>query len=332
MNRFLIITTINSPNRILEEIVQGATGHGVETIIIGDKKTPPGFNLPGSVYVSPEEQQLQFPEFSETLPWNSYARKNIGYLFAISHDAALIQETDDDNIPLEKFWEVPGIPVKTVVSEKGGWYNVYRYFTENNTVIWPRGFPIQQIQTEFPVTFSNAGGLKPLVFQGLADVNPDVDAIYRMTGILPFNFSEREAVMLSPGIWCPFNSQNTVFLPEAYPLLYLPSTCSFRMTDIYRSLIAQRCLWASGSAVTFHSPTVYQERNEHDLLRDFEDEIAGYLNIDKARAALDNCELRKDDMLYNLEICYQAMFRLNLIKEHEFPILNKWIQFFKNRR
>ncbi len=36
----------------------------------------------------------------ETTPFNSYNRKNIGYLFAIKNGAKFIYDTDDDNEPL----------------------------------------------------------------------------------------------------------------------------------------------------------------------------------------------------------------------------------------
>ena len=33
------------------------------------------------------------------LPWNHYARKMIGYLLAARENAALLAESDDDNLP-----------------------------------------------------------------------------------------------------------------------------------------------------------------------------------------------------------------------------------------
>ncbi len=41
-------------------------------------------------------------DFVEGLPWNSFGRKNIGYLFAIAKGARVIWDFDDDN--LLKFW------------------------------------------------------------------------------------------------------------------------------------------------------------------------------------------------------------------------------------
>ena len=94
--------------------------------------------------------------------------------------------------------------------------------------------------------------------QGLVDDDPDVDAIYRLVLDLPFQFEPGASVALGPGAWCPFNSQNTSWWPEAYPLMYLPAYCSFRMTDIWRSFVAQRIAWVNGWSVLFHEATVRQ--------------------------------------------------------------------------
>ena len=61
-------------------------------------------------------------EFVDHLPWNSFGRKNIGYLFAISQGAKIIFDFDDDNII--KFWikDASIDPVMDVdnFNEKGG--------------------------------------------------------------------------------------------------------------------------------------------------------------------------------------------------------------------
>ena len=41
-------------------------------------------------------------QFVDNLPWHSFGRKNVGYIFAISQGAKLIFDFDDDNII--KFW------------------------------------------------------------------------------------------------------------------------------------------------------------------------------------------------------------------------------------
>src|ERR1039457_962260 len=62
--------------------------------------------------------------------------------------------------------------------------------------------------------------------QGLANEDPDVDAIYRLLLPLPISFRTDRRLALGRGTWCPFNSQNTAWFPAAYPLMYLPSYCS----------------------------------------------------------------------------------------------------------
>ena len=40
--------------------------------------------------------------FTKQLPWHSFGRKNVGYIYAISQNAEVIFDFDDDN--LIKFW------------------------------------------------------------------------------------------------------------------------------------------------------------------------------------------------------------------------------------
>ena len=99
--------------------------------------------------------------------------------------------------------------------------------------------------------------------------------MYRLTIEAETKFNPN-TIILGGGTICPFNSQNTLWWPEAYPLLYLPSFVSFRMTDIWRSFVAQVCLYQTGKHLAFRDATVYQTRNEHSLIKDFKDEVPGY--------------------------------------------------------
>lgn len=65
--------------------------------------------------------------------------------------------------------------------------------------------------------------------QGLADVDPDVDAIYRLTQPLNISFARNTpSVVLPRGIMAPFNSQNTLFDRDALWGLLIPVTTTFR--------------------------------------------------------------------------------------------------------
>lgn len=321
--RAVVVTTINPPNKALHALAEGCTRSGAAFLIAGDTKTPGDFALCGCEYLSVEEQSRRFPTICAVLPTKHYARKNVGYLAAMALGVDEIQETDDDNLPLDSFWEAAArpLPVDRVCTDQP-WLNVYALFTD--APIWPRGFPLEYVQTPGYYTLSPNAKSKGLILQGLADGNPDVDAVYRLTRSLPLEFRHREPVMLDPGTWCPFNSQNTRFRAEAFPLMYLPSLCSFRMTDIWRSFVAQRCLWELGEGVVFHSSTVYQERNTHNLLKDFEDEVPGYLLNDRIRQVLDGCRLDAADMYGNMRRCYEALVAAGFVPEGELEILGAW--------
>jgi len=164
--------------------------------------------------------------------------------------------------------------------------------------------------------------------QGLADENPDVDAIYRLLLPLPQNFRTDRRVALGKGSWCPFNSQNTSWWRDAFPLLYLPVHCSFRMTDIWRGFVAQRIAWENDWHILFHEPTMWQERNEHDLMRDFADEVPGYLHNDRIRRALEGVALKGgvDELRRDLRKCYDALIALEVVGAEEGPLLDAWVE------
>jgi len=258
----LVITTIaSSSNYILKKYAKLALKNNIEFIIIGDKKSLLKFSLKGANYFSLKKQKsLQF-NLSKVLPFNHYSRKNLGYLIAMQKNPETIIETDDDNIPLKNFLSKKKITKqKTYVLKKSGWVNVYKFFTKEN--IWPRGFALEELKNPLPKKTKLSKIVCPIQ-QGLADQNPDVDAIYRLTSKLPITFEKSENISIGNGSICPFNSQNTTWLREAYPLMYLPSYCSFRMTDIWRSFIAQRIAWTCDWSILFHNSTVIQKRNAH---------------------------------------------------------------------
>lgn len=322
MNRSLVVTTINAPNQVLRELSAGAQGSGTHFIVIGDTKSPADFSLLGAQFLSIEEQLRTGFLYAKACPTRHYARKNIGYLKAIRDGATSILETDDDNFPRAAFFGERNETVHLPVVSNGGWVNVYRYFSTAH--IWPRGFPLEHIQAPLPPVNESRTVCCPIQ-QGLADKNPDVDALYRLLLPLPQSFQSGK-VALGPGSWCPFNSQNTVWFPRAYPLLYLPAFCSFRMTDIWRSLVAQRISHEYGWHLYFGEASVFQERNEHNLLKDFEDEVPGYLMNAKIRRALEQTVLdpSESSIFENLKRCWQSLVDLGAVKKDEMNLLNLW--------
>jgi hypothetical protein len=322
--RFLVITSIaDDKHPVLNKIAKDSKKYNTPFIVIGDEKSPEDFEIEGCDFYSVKRQkQLNF-RLVENLPYRHYARKNLGYLIAMSQGADVIMETDDDNIPLDEFWKEYKDEVNGTIIKDKGWVNVYEYFSDKN--IWPRGFSLEDLKNKIPDA-QEKGKYHCPIQQGLADDNPDVDAIYRLIGDLPVRFSIKDPIILTDGAICPFNSQNTIWFKEAFPLLYLPSYCSFRMTDIWRSFVAQRIAWTCDWGISFHSATVKQERNNHNLLRDFEDEIVGYVNNKEIMDELNNLNLKKgeENIFENMKICYEKLIRMGLVGSGEIGLLNNW--------
>lgn len=325
MSTTLVVTSINPPNAAMRELAAGCIEHGWNFIVAGDGKSPADFNLEGCRFVSLEAQRRSGFALGSICPERSYTRKNIGYLEAIRSGAEVIVETDDDNHPNDGFWHPRREDIVCRVVETDGWVNAYRYFSEG--FIYPRGLPLTHARTRVPDPGAPASHECP-VQQGLADADPDVDAVYRMLYPLPHHFDiAHDPVLLRNGSWCPFNSQNTTFFSRVFPLLYLPACCSFRMTDIWRSFVAQRVLQAMGLGVLFHGPTVWQERNDHDLHRDFTDELPGYIHNAAMREALNALPLRADDSIQSMmESCYQTLMRHGWVGSAEEPLLQAWFE------
>lgn len=327
----LIITSIaNDQHPILQQFAKECKEHNTPFIVIGDTKSPAEFKLEGCDFWS-VDRQLTLPfELAKITPTRHYSRKNLGYLIAIQNGATELVETDDDNIPRKEFWEAKTREVKSYAFENTGWVNVYHYFTKN--MIWPRGFPLEELQNKQidTATLENKAINCPIQ-QGLADENPDVDAVYRLTYPLPMNFEIKTKLALGKNAWSPFNSQNTYWFKEAFALMYLPSYCSFRMTDIWRSYVAQRIAWECGWSVLYHEPTVWQERNEHNLMKDFEDEISGYTNNFNICKELQALSLKPghENIYDNLITCYQKLIDINVIGKEEMTLLKVWISDLK---
>ncbi len=318
----VVITTIQSPTKAVIDIAN-LLGKTFSIVIIGDKKSPADFSVENASFYSVENQKHLNFSLSKLLPYNHYARKNIGYLIAVKNGAELILETDDDNIPYHDFGINLDIEVEGELITASGWFNVYKEFT--STHIWPRGFPLERINQKAAIQRIDCTR-KCHIQQFLADRNPDVDAIYRLTK--PFaeiNFKKRKPVILGQGTICPFNSQNTLTFKEAFPLLYLPSYVSFRMTDIWRSLISQVIMWSMGCFLSFHSSTVYQERNIHNLINDFELEIPGYLKNQIIIDILNSLSF-SGSLGNRLYQAYESLIKEKITNEQELVLVENWLK------
>src|SRR5262249_38723949 len=139
------------------------------------------------------------------------------YLVAMEKGATEIQEKGDDNIPY------PG---------SGGAYRTCWKWMLSGPIhpapglmsiaaLRPREFGHGDFPLEFLQDRSSryrdtaAQSSRGLILQRLANGNPDVDAVYRLTQELPLNFFNGSPVLRDSGVWCLFNSQNTIFRRDA---------------------------------------------------------------------------------------------------------------------
>jgi hypothetical protein len=324
---FGVVTSVQPPTWSVLSLAASLNQLEGKLIVVGDQKGPPYFEVAGVDFLSLEQQLRLDWSLSRVLPTGHYARKNIGYLEAIRNGATRIYETDDDNAPLQN-WHLRREAITAHAIEETGWVNVYRLFCEEK--IWPRGFPLDALIESFrklPRVSEQASAVRAPIQQGLVNNSPDVDAIWRLIMDHALDFHSAPSVALPRGAWCPFNSQSTWWFPTAYPLMYLPSFCSFRMTDIWRSFIAQRCLWELGTGIVFHAADVTQERNAHDLMRDFRDEMPGYTRNRELAAMLEELSLTEGDEAVgeNLLKCYEALVAASYFPREEFSLVETWL-------
>ena len=140
----LVITSINKPKLVIKKYYSMCDKLGVKFIIIGDKKSP---SYPKKYNFYNIKSQRKFDFFTnKSLPLNSYSRKNIGYLIAMKNSSKIITETDDDNYPKNSFFD--NLELEKNISLLSGpkWINIFKIFNKtSNEIIWPRGFPLNEI-------------------------------------------------------------------------------------------------------------------------------------------------------------------------------------------
>lgn len=330
---YVIITSIQ---KYTDQVYKFSEIREWQVLVIGDKKTPQQPNHNNIIFLPIEEQELLTYAIAKCMPYNHYCRKNIGYLYAIKNGANIIFDTDDDNAPLPgaiSLWDYlarkEGI-YDEVYSETNSPVNIYRHFS-GQAWLWPRGLPLNFNSNLGNISYQAVDASKIAVWQGLVNGDPDVDAIQRLVfGIdKSFSFNDRQPLAVQQGVFSPFNSQNTMWFRDAFYFLYLPTTVSFRFTDILRGFIAQRCLWAQSLQIGYTKATAYQERNNHSYQRDFEQEVSCYLSTPDVLITLKKLNL-SGDSAKDLFMCYEALCAIGVVAEEELTSLKSWIHDLQN--
>ncbi|MFC1571032.1 hypothetical protein ACFL31_00605 [Candidatus Margulisiibacteriota bacterium] len=269
MKKVIVTTSINAPTEAIEKFDALADW---SLVVVGDRKTPQGYHLKRGVYVSPEEQEQYDPELSQAIGWNCIQRRNFGLLWAHEMGADIVAVIDDDNIPYEGWGTNLLIETTTEVN----------YFetklpsfdpigATNHKNIWHRGYPLQLV----PKRDYSRNSKKQMNFDVQADFwngDPDIDAVCRMIYSPECKFDPAHFPIAANKI-APFNSQNTILKGKLLPDYFLFPHVG-RMDDIWAAFYVQ----AKGAKVVFNKPSVYQQRNEHNLVVDMKREYIGYEN------------------------------------------------------
>lgn len=324
--KYVVITTISSDDTyMVGKLIGFLENNDITAIIVGDKKTPEWKSHPNIDYLSVEDQELFWPKLAQRTPYNHYSRKNFGYLRAVSLGAQSILDTDDDNFPTSDPWQIE-LDSYRIIS-KQDWINVYRYFGEQ--YLWPRGLPLSKANEKLEIPLESKNLKEISCFQSLVDGDPDIDAIGRMLFPSSVTFQESTPILLANGI-CPTNSQATIWKSWCLPLLYLPSYVPFRLTDIWRGLIAQPAIRALGGNTFFGKLGFYQFRNPHDLKKDFQSEISGHLFselvLEVSEEVWKNSFYTRDSLsiIDGIKKVYSQLVEHNVVNSNELQVLDAW--------
>lgn len=269
MRKVIVTTTINPPTKAIESF---DTMDGWELVVAGDKKTPPGYHLDRGIYITPEEQEKYDPPLSDAIGWNSIQRRNFAFLWAKEMKADIVALVDDDNIPM------PGWGEELLVGRE---IEVNYYETDlpafdpvgatNYAHLWHRGYPLQLVSKR-DYSRKIRRRVRVDVQADFWNGDPDVDALCRIVHAPKCTF-DPSVFPFAANKPSPFGSQNTFIRGEMLKDYFVFPQVG-RMDDIWPSYYVQ----ALGYQVAYNRASVYQARNEHDLIRDMRDEYIGYEN------------------------------------------------------
>jgi hypothetical protein len=321
----LVITTINSDEHEGNlRHIESALRSNRNLIVIGDKNTPEWKNKHQNIeFISTKIQESLSFRSTNSIPFNTYCRKNIGYLIAASKDSDWIAETDDDNQIYDNFWTFPRTAFYAV-NEISRWVNLYRFFGAED--LWPRGIPLESVRDSRHVKIVGANEIDYSsigCIQGIADGDPDVDAIGRMLHSPNVIFSNDYSFIVDKKNISPTNSQVTFWKSGLLPLLYLPHSVLWRVADIWRGLIAQVWTSVNHQRTLFVGPRAYQDRNPHILMDNFRDELPVHVHTSQLLEICDKYSKEAPEVYITL--VYSDLVSKDLVSSSDFLALRDYL-------
>ena len=267
----IVVTSIAAPNQVMRELAAGALERGSSFIVIGDVPSPADFQLDGCEFFSVLRQEQTGLKTAALSPQASLRPQEhrLSPRRPGQHESSSRRRRQ---YPQPGLLGAPNPRAARCLHARSGWVNAYASFSDEN--IWPRGLPLDKIQSKPPAfdTLQVQETDCPIQ-QGLADGDPDVDAIYRLIFPVSTHFRADRRLAFGEGAWCPFNSQNTTWWPDALradvPACILLVSHDRHLAQFHRA--AHRL----GERMVDPVPRAhgFQLHNEHNLMRDFRNKL-----------------------------------------------------------
>lgn len=318
MKTALITTTINVPEVLR---LYRALDPDVRFFVAGDEKTPHLTvgklcdEIGNAAYLSPEMQRHGYGlgyRCSELIGWNCIQRRNIALLEALRWGADTIVTIDDDNVcvnrsyfnDLRSRFEHPFVGLRGGL--RGKWFNPCAFVSPP---VPHRGFPYHQPESG-DTALGFAVDAKVGVCAGMILGDPDVDAYYRMgrhPEVQTVGQVLQDGIVVDPhDVWTVFNSQNTSFVRELAPAMFMLPGLG-RHDDIWASLITQRIMRETGHVTHFGKPFAYQTRNPHDNIKDLKAELYGMEHIIEFAEFLDTIDLGQAPVVNQVRLIFNRV-------------------------
>lgn len=384
-DRWNVVTTIFAPS---EAVIRAAKVTGWCTVIVADTKTPLDYmaqaglvGMESSVhYLSVADQQewlnkessttststttstttqkkgrarTAVGKFLEAIPYKHFARKNIGYLYAIQHGAKIIFDFDDDNLlPTnpETGMVFPPLPDDKILADARmvmtgpTAFNHHPLMGAGVSNSWARGFPLQYIQdstTQGQIAYEDVtlDLMESVgVMQFCANGNPDIDAIHRLVHPLPMTFarpdgsppetspvSTKGSIIVPSHAFAPYNAQATIHTHKAFWGLLLPFTVPGRVSDIWRGYFAEALFRDLGLSVMFLPPAIVQDRNEHYYLADMQAELDLYFKGGKLLEFLSGWDSPEEAIPQRMEELWIDLYERGYIDLNDVKVVQLWL-------
>lgn len=310
-----VVTTLNLKSRCIQEI-----SSVLPVVVVGDETTmKPDVAENNVVYLDIHLQDKLYDTLSYSIPRNNFARKSLGYLYALFNmSACYILDFDDDNClshDARKTLQNMNINNKKILwtSSPDCVVNPYLLYGAS-TFIWPRGYPLDSISKHlWPRLLSlnesvvvDKADYEIDIVQFMQSVDPDVDAVWRLINselFLPMKWTLSSTInqywlAIHPLCVSPFNAQSTLLSRRIAFFSYLPWTVHGRVSDIWRSFIMQIMTMSfkpKPGVLAFSGDMFDHNRNVHNYMADFDGEIQLY---EQTRAFVEFVIQSKNTLLY----------------------------------